>query len=146
MKTKPLINENKIQLKRALGLTTAVLMVAGNMIGAGVFKKIVPIAASGLSGNYILGAWIFAGFIALFGAFNIAGLAKLTTESGGEYEYLNICFGDLVSFLFGWGYFSILGSGSIAAVSFIFSQSINSFIHLPDLFNKWKDISVAHYI
>ncbi len=50
---------NEIKLKRVLGLTTLILLVAGNIIGTGVFKKIVPMAAAGLSENYILGTISF---------------------------------------------------------------------------------------
>ena len=69
-------NETTVSLRRVLGLGTAVLMVAGSMIGTGVFKKIVPMAATGLNETYILTAWIFAGFISLLGALTVAGLAK----------------------------------------------------------------------
>ena len=65
---------NEIKLKRVLGLTTAILLVAGNVIGTGVFKKIVPMAATGLSENYILGAWILAGIVTMLGALSVAGL------------------------------------------------------------------------
>lgn len=139
-------NETTVSLRRVLGLGTAVLMVAGSMIGTGVFKKIVPMAATGLNETYILTAWIFAGFISLLGALTVAGLAKATTESGGKYEYLRLCFGNFIGFLFGWANFIIIGSGAVAAISFIFSQSLASFLPVPELFNSWKDISVAHSI
>jgi APA family basic amino acid/polyamine antiporter len=134
---------DKNELKRVIGLTAAILLVAGNIIGTGVFKKIVPMAQSGLDEKYILGAWIVAGIITMFGAFSVAGLARLTSVSGGAFEYLRLCFGDLTGFLFGWGYFTILGSGSIAAVAFIFSQSVNSLVVLPDPFHQWKDLAIG---
>jgi len=81
------IDESKIPLRRNLGLTTAILMVAGIVIGSGVFKKIAPTSAALMNRNYILIAWLFAGVIALLGTFTIAGLATLTDESGGIYEY-----------------------------------------------------------
>lgn len=100
-------------------------------------------AATGLSENYILGAWILAGIVTMLGAFSIAGLAKLTTEAGGNFEYLRLCYGDFLSFLFGWAYFMILGSGSIAAVSFIFSQSFNALFQLPDPLAHLQNISIG---
>lgn len=135
--------ENKIQLKRVLGLTAATLLVAGNIIGTGVFKKIVPMAATGLSESYILGAWILAGIVTMLGAFSIAGLAKLTTEAGGTVEYLRLCYGDFMSFLFGWTYFTVAGSGAIAAVGFIFSQSLNALIPLPNVFSSLQNVSIG---
>ena len=139
-------DETQIPLKRVLGVFTATLLVAGNMIGTGVFKKIVPMAATGLNERYILLAWIVAGFITILGAFSIAGLAKLTTASGGGYEYIRICYGNFLAFLFGWGIFIIIGSGSIAAVGFIFAQSVHSLITIPDPFHQLGNFSIAHSI
>ena len=100
-------------------------------------------AATGLSEYYILAAWIFAGLVTMLGAFSIAGLAKLTTEAGGNVEYLRICYGDFISFLFGWTYFTVAGSGAIAAVGFIFAQSFNALVPLPHLFESMEHISIG---
>jgi APA family basic amino acid/polyamine antiporter len=135
--------ENSISLKRVVGLGSAIFLVAGNIIGTGVFKKIVPMAASGLSEKYILAVWLFAGIVTMLGAFSIAGLSKLTTEAGGMFEYLRLCFGNFVSFLFGWAYFTILGSGAIAAVGFVFSQSFNSLFPVPNPLDSLKNISIG---
>ncbi|MDE3184240.1 MAG: amino acid permease [Bacteroidota bacterium] len=143
---KNIIDEFNIPLKRVVGWAAAILMVAGNMIGTGVFKKVVPMAQTGLNENFILLAWIVAGLIVIFGAFTFAGLAKLTTAPGGTYEYLRLCFGNFPAFLNGWGLFIIIGSGSIAAIAFIFSQSVNSLIALPNPFQQWSHISIAGYI
>src|SRR5665647_1072806 len=94
-------DKSRIPLRRVLGLTTGILLVAGNIIGSGVFKKIAPMSAVLMNRNYILLAWALAGIVSLFGAFTIAGLASLTTESGGIYEYLRITFGNFFSFLYG---------------------------------------------
>jgi basic amino acid/polyamine antiporter, APA family len=83
-------DRSKIPLNRVLGLFTAVLLVSGIMIGSGVFKKIIPMSQTGLSEGWILGAWIIAGVITMFGAFTISGLSSLTEESGGIYEYLRL--------------------------------------------------------
>jgi len=114
-----------------LGLPTAILLVAGIMIGSGVFKKIVPMAQTLPSESFILIAWIAAGVITMFGAFTYAGLSTMTTESGGVYEYLRLIYGDFISFLFGWSVFTIFGSGALAALSFVFAQSVNTLVPLP---------------
>jgi APA family basic amino acid/polyamine antiporter len=119
------------QLKRVLGLPTAILLVAGIMIGSGTFKKIVPMAQTLPNETYILLAWIAAGVITMFGAFTYAGLSKMTSESGGVYEYLRLIYGDFISFLFGWSVFMIFGSGALAALSFVFAQSVNTLVPLP---------------
>ena len=140
------IDQTKIPLKRVIGPTTAILLVAGNLIGTGVFKKIVPMAQTGLNETYILGAWVAAGIITLFGAFTIAGLSKLTSTSGGIYEYMRLCFGNFLAFLSGWTGFVISLSGSLAAVGFIFAQSVHTLIPLPNPLDSFKDISIGNFI
>lgn len=141
-----MIDETKIPLKRVLGIGTAILLVAGNIIGTGIFKKIVPMAATGLSVSSVLAAWLVAGFITLLGAFSIAGLARLTTASGGLYEYLRLTFGKFISFISGWSGFVIVNSGSVAAIGFIFAQSVNAIIPLPNPLKPWENISIGHFI
>ncbi len=138
--------EEKVSLNRALGLTASILLVAGIMIGSGVFKKIAPMARHLWSEPYILWAWVIAGIVTMFGAFTYAGLATTTNRTGGIYEYLRMAFGDFIAFIFGWSFFTITGSGAIAALAFIFSQSVNTLVHFPEPFSAWKDVSIGHFI
>lgn len=133
-------------LRRVLGLTTAILLVAGNIIGTGVFKKIVPMAATGMSENQILLAWLAAGIVTLLGAFTMAGLAKMTMASGGLYEYMRLSFGRFAGFILGWTGFSISLSGSIAAIAFIFAQSVNAMVRLPDPLHHLATFSIGNFI
>ncbi|MEO6316719.1 MAG: amino acid permease [Chitinophagaceae bacterium] len=137
-------NENT--LVRAIGLFTATLLVAGIMIGSGVFKKIIPIAQTGLTETWILAAWVLAGVITMLSAFNLSGLASMTEESGGVYEYLRIAFGNFYSFLFGWTDFTIIGSASVAALGFIFAQTINTLVPIPNPLQHWAHISIGNFI
>ncbi|MEO8721757.1 MAG: amino acid permease [Ginsengibacter sp.] len=141
-----ILDQSKISLKRSLGLKTGILLVAGIIIGSGVFKKIAPMSAGLMDKNYILLAWLLAGVISLFGAFTIAGLATLTNESGGVYEYLRLSFGNFFSFLSGWAALLIAGSGGIAAIAFIFSESVNYLIPLPNLPDSWQNISIGNFV
>lgn len=136
----------KITLIRALGLFTGTLLVAGVMIGSGVYKKIIPMAQTGLNETWILAAWILAGIMTMLGAFNLAALTSLTEESGGVYEYLRLTFGNFFSFLFGWTDFSIIGTASVAALAFIFSQTINTLIPLPNPLQHWEHLSIGSFI
>jgi len=138
--------EQKPTLLRALGIFSATLLVVGIMIGSGVFKKIIPMAQTGLTESWILIAWALAGIITMLGAINIVGLASLTEESGGVYEYLRLAFGNFFSFLFGWTDFTIIGTASIAALAFIFSHTVNMLIPLPNPLQQWEHISVANFI
>ena len=141
-----LTDKTKIPLKRVLGLPTGILLVAGIMIGSGVFKKIAPMSATLMSEPYILSAWIIAGIFTMLGAFMLAGLATTTTASGGVYEYLRLSVGNFFSFLYGWTAFTILGSGSIAALAFVFAQSLNTLFHLPDPLQSMQNISIGNFI
>ncbi|MBD0375504.1 MAG: amino acid permease [Flavisolibacter sp.] len=145
-KNEPIKSETEPHLIRALGLFTGILLVAGMMIGSGVFKKIIPMAQTGLGEGAILAAWIIAGIITMFGAFTLAGLSSLTEETGGVYEYLRLSFGSFFSFLFGWTDFTIIGTASIAALGFIFSQTINSLVPLPNPLQAWEHISIGNFI
>lgn len=133
-------------LARSLGVVTGTLLVAGVVIGSGVFKKIVPLAQTGLSESWILVAWVVAGLFTLGGAFNLAALATLTKESGGIYEYLRLAFGNFASFLFGWTDFAIIGSASVAALGFIFAQTVNSLLPLPNPLQTWAQVSIGQVI
>jgi len=103
-------------------------------------------AESGLSANYILAAWVVAGIITMMGAISIAGLATMDSESGGQYEYIRMSFGNLTGFLFGWSCFTIIGSASIAALGFIFSQSANALFYIPEPLYAYSNISIAGFI
>jgi len=135
-----------VTLIRAFGATSGALLVAGIVIGSGVFKKIVPLAQSGLSEGWILAAWVVAGLVTLCGALNLSGMASLTEESGGVYEYLRLSFGNFASFLFGWTDFAIIGSASVAALAFIFAQSVNALLPLPNPAQAWAQRSIGGLI
>src|SRR5438552_16499787 len=126
--TNNITDKTKIPLRRVLGLPTGILLVAGIMIGSGTFKKIAPMSATLMSEPFILAAWIIAGIFTMLGAFMLSGFAAATTESGGVYEYLRLSVGNFFSFLYGWTILTIIGSGAIAALAFIFSQSLNTII------------------
>jgi APA family basic amino acid/polyamine antiporter len=134
------------QLKQVLSLPTGILLVAGIMIGSGVFKKIVPMSQALHSETYILMAWIIGGVITMFGAFTYAGLATMTTQTGGVYEYLRLIYGDFIAFLFGWTIFTIVGSGAVAALSFVFAQSVNTLLPLPEFLSFFKDTGIGDSI
>lgn len=146
VKDNTLTDKTHIPLSRSIGLTTAIFLVAGTLIGSGIFKKIAPMSDLLMNQNYILLAWLLAGIISMFGAFTMSGFAGLTTESGGIYEYLRLTFGNLFSFLYGWASFIIIGSGGNAAIAYIFAQSINSVIPLPNPLDAWKDISIGNFM
>ena len=136
----------KPQLKRALGLSTAILLVISSMIGSGVFKKIAPMSATLMDNNLILLAWILAGIVSMFGVFSYSGLATLTEEGGGQFEYFRIIYGKFFAFLFGWTCFFVIQSASISSIAFVFSESVNNLFNFKDPTEGLKDVKLFNYI
>ncbi|MBK7093612.1 MAG: amino acid permease [Saprospiraceae bacterium] len=126
-------------LLQVLGLGTAILLVAGNIIGSGVFKKIAPMSASLMNENLIIWAWIVAGIITMLGALSYASLASVTKEAGGQFQYFKNVFNDFTGFMFGWSFFSVISTASIASISYVFAESFVKFWHIPDFFNFSSD-------
>ncbi len=134
------------ELKRALGLTTAILLVISSMIGSGVFKKIAPMSETLMDSKLILLAWLLAGVVSMFGVFTYSGLASLTEEGGGQFEYFRIIYGKFFGFLFGWTCFTVIQSASIASIAYVFSESVNNLAHFKQPFDKWADININNFI
>lgn len=134
------------KLRSVLGLSTGIFLVASSMIGSGVFKKVAPMSESLQNGRDVLLAWLLAGLVSMFGAFVFSGLAKLTEEAGGKYEYLRILFGRFFSYLYGWTYFAVIGSASAAAISYVFAESVNNIFPLPEYMKAWEDVNIGGYI
>lgn len=139
-------DKSSLLLKRELGLFTSTLLVVGLLVGSGVFKKIIPMSQTGLGEISILLAWAAAGAISLLGAFSVGGLASLTDESGGTYEYFRLSFGKFIAFLSGWADYIIIGTGASAAMAYLFAQTVNAIVTLPDPLQSWEHISIAGFI
>lgn len=137
---------DKPTLNRALGLTTAVLLVISSMIGSGIFKKIAPMSTVLGDGTLILLAWVIAGVISMFGVFTYAGLATLTEEGGGQFEYFRIIYGKFFAFIFGWTCFTVIQTASIASIAYVFGESVNNVAHFTNPLDAWKHVSVGNYI
>jgi len=132
-------------MKRIIGLLSGILMVPGIIIGTGIFKELAPMAAGHLSDNTIIVVWVAAGIVTLLGALSVSALSSLTTESGGEYEYLKVAFGKFAAFIFGWTSFVIIGSASVAAMSMIVMQSLKDLLPSAVTFSasSWKILACA---
>lgn len=113
-----------IKLSRSLGLRSAILLVVSGIVGSGVFKKVAPMAAELGSPILVLACWIVAGLVSLAGALTYAEMAGMFPQSGGEYVYFKKVYGRLFAFLYGWGAFTVMRTATIAALAFIFGQSL----------------------
>src|ERR1041384_6980214 len=115
----------------ALGIFSAVMLVAGGVIGSGIFRKPGIMAAQVGSPEVLLGVWLIAGLISLMGALSNAELASMMPETGGQYLFLHRAYGPFVAFLYGWALFAVIQSGSIAALSYVFAEYTTPLRPLP---------------
>jgi len=114
--------ESPAKLVRGLSLLDATMIVVGSMIGSGIF--ITSAESSRLVGSpgWLLMAWALAGVLTITGALCCAELAAMWPRAGGQYVFLREAYGPSIGFLFGWGLFLIIQSGTIAAVAVAFAN------------------------
>jgi len=134
---------NSPQLNRSLGLGMVVVVVIGNIIGSGVYKKVAPMAAELHSSGWVLICWVLAGIISLFGALSNAEIASMLADTGGEYVYYQKIYNRFFAFIFGWSLFIVIQTASISALAYVFSQSLNSIVPLPPVLSSWQHINIA---
>ena len=115
-------NEPSPKLVRGLSLLDATMIVVGSMIGSGIF--LVSAESSRLVGSpgWLLMAWALAGVLTITGALCCAELAAMWPRAGGQYVFLREAYGPSIGFLFGWGLFLIIQTGTIAAVAVAFAN------------------------
>lgn len=133
----------KRDLTRALGLGYVIIIVISNIIGSGVFKKIAPMAAELHSSEWILLVWLAAGLITLFGALSNGEVAGLLADTGGEFVYLRTIYGRFFSFLYGWSLFTVIQTAAISGVAYVFTQSLNSIITIPELLPSLQQFTIG---
>lgn len=131
------------QLNRSLGLRLVVVVVIGNIIGSGVYKKVAPMADSLHSSGWVLICWVLGGIISLFGALSNAEVAGLLADTGGEYVYYQKIYNKFFAFLFGWSLFTVIQTAAISALAYVFAQSLSSIIHLPPMLSSLNDFSIG---
>lgn len=114
--------ESSAKLVRGLSLLDATMIVVGSMIGSGIF--IVSAESSRLVGSpgWLIMAWALAGVLTITGALCCAELAAMWPHAGGQYVFLREAYGPSIGFLFGWGLFLIIQTGTIAAVAVAFAN------------------------
>jgi APA family basic amino acid/polyamine antiporter len=112
------------ELKRQIGLFSAVMLIAGDMIGTGIFISTGAIAETLPSPGGILLIWLLGGLLALAGALSFAELSASLPYAGGDYIYIREAYGKLMGFLSGWSSFLVTFSGAIAFLA----VSLNGFV------------------
>ncbi len=109
-------------LKRTLSLQDSISIVAGNMVGCGIFLVSAETARLVKSAWLLLVVWIVAGLVSLIGALAYGELAANISEEGGQYMYLKKIYNDITAFSYGWTLFLVIQTGSIAAICLAFAK------------------------
>ncbi len=105
-----------------LGLWDSTAIVAGSMVGSGIFLVSADVARLTGSPGWLLGVWLFAGALTVAAALSYGELAAMMPKAGGQYVYLREAFGPAPAFLFGWTQLAVIQTGTIAAVAVAFAR------------------------
>jgi APA family basic amino acid/polyamine antiporter len=108
--------------KRSLSLLDGILLVVGSMIGSGIFIVSTDIIQHLGSAAWLLVVWLLSGFITLAAALSYGELSGMYPKAGGQYVYLREAYGSLFGFLYGWSFFAVIQTGTIAAVGVAFAK------------------------
>lgn len=110
------------QFRPTLGLLDATMLVAGSMIGSGIFIVSAEVARNVGSAGALVLIWMLAGIITLIAALSYGELSGMYPKAGGQYVYLREAYNPFVAFLFGWTQFGVIQTGTIAAVAVAFAK------------------------
>jgi basic amino acid/polyamine antiporter, APA family len=108
--------------KKSLNLFDSTAIVAGSMIGSGIFIVSADIARQVGSPGWLMMVWIITGILTTFAALSYGELAAMFPKAGGQYVYLKEAYNPLIGFLFGWTMFMVIQTGTIAAVAMAFAK------------------------
>lgn len=116
------MSNNSPSFKPTLGLLDATMIVAGSMIGSGIFIVSADITRNVGSAGWLIAVWLITGFMTLTAALSYGELSAMFPKAGGQYVYLKESYNKLTGFLYGWSFFSVIQTGTIAAVGVAFSK------------------------
>lgn len=114
--------EKAVAPRPSLGLLEAVAITVGVVVGAGIFRTPSLVAGAADDAGMVLLAWAAGGVISIIGALCYAELASAFPQAGGDYQYLARAFGKRLAFLYGWARLSVIQTGSIALLAFVFGD------------------------
>src|ERR1700720_4482987 len=116
------MSEQNVDFRQSLGLLDATMIVVGSMIGSGIFIVSADITRNVGSAGWLILIWVLTGLLTLTAALSYGELSGMYPKAGGQYVYLKEAFNPLVGFLYGWSFFAVIQSGTIAAVGVAFSK------------------------
>jgi APA family basic amino acid/polyamine antiporter len=124
---------NSSSFKASLGLWDATMIVAGSMIGSGIFIVSADITRNVGSAGWLIFVWLITGFMTLTAALSYGELSAMFPRAGGQYVYLREAYNPLIGFLYGWSFFAVIQTGTIAAVGVAFSKFASYFFPALEL-------------
>jgi APA family basic amino acid/polyamine antiporter len=131
-------NQSTVAPKQLLTVWDGIVLICGMVIGAGIFKAPSIVAGNTSSGAEFLGAWVLGGVVSLCGALVYAELATRHPDTGGEYVFLTRGWGRGVAFVFAWARMTVIQTGAIAAVAFVFGD------YASEIFSLGKSSSAIY--
>ncbi|HET9276574.1 MAG TPA: amino acid permease [Flavitalea sp.] len=114
--------EQQPSFKQSLGLLDATMIVAGSMIGSGIFIVSADITRNVGSAGWLILVWLITGFMTITAAVSYGELSGMFPKAGGQYVYLKEAYNPLAGFLYGWSFFAVIQTATIAAVGVAFSK------------------------
>ena len=131
------MSQETTSFKPSLGLFDATMIVAGSMIGSGIFIVSADMLKDMGSAGWLLAAWLITGFMTLTAALSYGELSAMYPKAGGQYVYLKEAYNPLIAFLYGWSFFAVIQTGTIAAVAVGFAKFAGYFF--PAL--AWEEVN-----
>jgi APA family basic amino acid/polyamine antiporter len=125
------------QLVRGLSLFDSTMLVAGSMIGSGIFIVSADITRQVGSSGWLLVVWLLTAALTIIGALSYGELAAMMPRAGGQYVYLREAHGPLCGFLYGWTLFLVIQTGTIAAVAVAFARFLGVLVPAVSESHKW---------
>ncbi len=114
--------------RRTLSLLDGTLLVVGSMIGSGVFIVSADMTRELGSAGWLMAAWAITGLMTLTAALSYGELSGMFPQAGGQYVYLREAYGKRTAFLYGWAFFAVIQTGTIAAVAVAFAKFLGYFV------------------
>ena len=127
--------DQKPGFKPTLGLFDGTMIVAGSMIGSGIFIVSADITRNVGSAGWLIAVWVITGFMTLIAAVSYGELSGMFPKAGGQYVYLKEAYNPLMGFLYGWSFFAVIQTATIAAVGVAFSKFLSYLV--PELGNEY---------
>lgn len=127
------MSEHATSFKPSLRLFDATMIVAGSMIGSGIFIVSADITRNVGSAGWLIVVWLLTGFMTLTAALSYGELSAMFPKAGGQYVYLKEAYNPLTGFVYGWSFFAVIQTGTIAAVGVAFSKFAGYFFPTLEL-------------